>query len=149
MALVLMIVTWVSPVGAEPTRDRILADIQIEESAECAVINVGFNFPIRYQRHFPAGGGNELRIGLLPISISPDDLKALFERESVRPPESDVAALSEVIYEGDMAGGPFLTLLFRHPVLYEVGQGTDYRSIRVAVRLPEATAPCKALKKGN
>lgn len=128
---------------AQPVRDRVLADVKIVEKTECAVIHIGLNFPVRYLKHFPLASGDELRIRLVPIAISPDDREALFKRESVRPGPSDLAQLSEVVFEGDVAGGPYLTLLFRHPVQYRVSQGSDFRSILVAVSLPESSAPCE------
>jgi len=139
--LVFLAGLW-GPAGAEPAGDRILDDVRISERGECAVIRVSFHFPVRYQRHFPEKSGEELRVKLLPIAINPDDLEALFRRESFRPPGSEIAPLSEVVYEGDISGGPFLTLRFRHPVQFRVGQGDDYRSLRIAVPLPESSSPC-------
>ena len=112
------------------------------EKTECAAINVGFNLPIRYLKHFPLDSGDELRIRFVPIAISQDDLEALFKREAVRPAPSDLAQLLEVVYEGDVVGGLRLTLLFGHPVQYRVSQGSDFRSVSVAVSLPESSAPC-------
>jgi len=143
----LLSLLWVSLLQgvsiAQPVRDRVLADVKIVEKTECAVIHIGLNFPVRYLEHFPLSSGDELRIRLVPIAISADDREALFKRESVRPDPNDLAQLSEVVYEGDVAGGPYLTLLFRHPVQYKVSQGSDFRSILVAVSLPESSAPCK------
>jgi hypothetical protein len=73
--------------------------------------------------------------------ISPLDEEGLSRRESFSPP-NDFAKLIEVVYEGDIIGGPFLTLLFRYPVDYKVQQGADFRSLIVAVPGPEAAGPC-------
>ena len=62
-------------------------------------------------------------------------------RESFSPP-NDFAKLIEVIYEGDIIGGPYLTLLFRSPVDFMVQQGADFRSLIVAVPGPEADESC-------
>lgn len=132
---------------AEPVRDRILGDIDITESPECSVISVGFNFPVRYLRHFPYESGSELRIKLEPIAISQVDRSALFKRESYTPEGIGPSAVSEIIYEGDVDGGPFLTLIFRHSVRYTVEQGSDFRSVIVMVEGPEALHPCSSSKR--
>lgn len=131
-----------SGLQAQPTRDRILDDVQITEDTGCAVIQVGFNFPVRYVKHFPYEFGDELRIQLEAIVISPVDEEALFTRESVKPPSHNFAKLVEIVYEGDIVGGPFLTLLFRYPVAFKVKQGANFRSMIIAVPGPEASEPC-------
>jgi len=49
----------------------------------------------------------------------------------------------EVAYEGDVADGPYLTLLFRNPVAFKVAEGRDFRSIIIASPGPEASESCK------
>ncbi len=132
---------------AEPVRDRILGNIDITESPECSIISIGFNFPVRYLRHFPYESGSELRIKLEPIAISQVDRSALFKRESYNPEGVGPSAVSEIIYEGDVEGGPFLTLIFRHSVRYTVEQGSDFRSVIIMVEGPEALHPCSSSKR--
>ncbi len=42
-------------------------------------------------------------------------------------------ALDEVLYEGDIDGGPYLTVRFFSVARYEVIPGADYRSVRIIV----------------
>jgi hypothetical protein len=120
----------------------IVNDVEIKEEGKCAVIRVEFSFPVRYVKHFPYESGDDLRIQIEPIAVSQGDKEALFTRESVRPPPNDIASLLEVVYEGNIEGGPFLTLSFRRPVVFKVEQGTDFRSIIIGVHGPEALEPC-------
>lgn len=112
-----------------------LSDVTITEHDACAVIQVKFNFPLRYVKHFPYESGDDLRIQFdpIPIAVPPGETSALFTRESVRPPRNHIASLIEVIYEGNVAGGPFLTLYFSHPVVFKVEQGADFRSLKIVV----------------
>lgn len=112
-----------------------LGDVNITEEDSCAVIQVKFNFPLRYVKHFPYESGDDLRIQFdpIPIAVPPGERSALFTRESVRPPRNDIASLLEVIYEGNVEGGPFLTLYFRRPVVFKVEQGADFRSLNIVV----------------
>ena len=69
-------------------------------------------------------------------------MDALFKREAVVPPRNDYAGLVEVVFEGDIATGPYLTLLFAYRVHFEVKQGSDFRSLAIAVQGPEPSESC-------
>lgn len=127
---------------AQPVRDKILGDVDITRGPEGISIQVMFNFPVRYIKHFPQKTGDELRIKLRPIAISPIDREALFKRESVSPPRDNPAALSAVTYEGDIEGGPFLTLIFQRSVHFTVNQGADFRSMAIVIPDPVDTTIC-------
>lgn len=126
----------------QPVRDRILGDVSVTRVGACVAVRIGLTFPIRYVKHFPIHQGEELRIHVQPISISAADRDALTERESIRPRTDDDSPLIEVFYEGDMAGGRFVTLLFRRPMVFEVGQGHDFRSLDVTLADPEGDTSC-------
>lgn len=130
---------------AQRASGSILSEVRIGEAQGCATISVGFNFPIRYVRHFPYRAGDEVRIQLEPIAIGQVDRDALFERETVRPWRREATALLEVVYEGDIPGGPYLTLFFDRQVAFTVAQGSDFRSLIVTVSDPGASAPCREI----
>lgn len=132
-ALALGLTSLAPGLQAQPVRDRILASAHLFEDAGCAVVRVNLNLPIRYLSHFPPAYGDELRIRLRPIVVSSEDRALLLRRESVRAPESDRAAIAKIVYEGDDISGPVLTFIFRHPVAFKVGQGSDFRSLVVAI----------------
>ena len=132
---------------AQPTGGRILSDIALAGSETCRTAQIGFSFPIRYVNHFPQKEGKELRIQLKPVTVGPMDEQDLREREAFSPVD-DSTPLSNVIYEGDMEGGPYLTLQFNQITRYTVAQGTDFRSISVTFRVngdPAARCPGTAL----
>jgi hypothetical protein len=120
----------------------VIQDASIEEAGECAVIKVRFNFPVRYIRHFPNEPSEEVRIQFGPISMSPSDLEDRFEREVVRFSQDDRVPLSEIIFEGNVTGGPLLTLTFMRSTAFEVEQGSDYRSLVVTPYQDEERVEC-------
>ena len=79
---------------AQPVRDRILSKVEVAEEVGCATVKVSLNFPARYISHFPLETGDEVRIKLRPIEISRDDVRGLLRRESLRAPDSELAAIS-------------------------------------------------------
>lgn len=121
---------------SQPVRDRILNEVVVSPVEETVRIEVFFTDVFRYVTHFPHETGDQLRIRIEPVAISISDRSAVFQREAVRPPNRDDAKLIEVLYEGDIPGGPYLTLLFASPVTYEVVPGGDFRSITVVVLPP-------------
>ena len=125
---------------AQPTGGRILSDITVSGGDDCKVAQIGFSFPIRYINHFPQNEGEEVRIQLKPVTVGPMDERDLSDREAFSPVD-DATLLNNVIYEGDMAGGPYLTLQFSANTRYTVAQGTDFRSIRVAFHAAGVTCP--------
>ena len=118
---------------AQTIRDRMLGNVHIVPQEECAVIDVGFNHPLRYVKHFAVNSADQARTRLLPLLVSPTQSDALFKRESVRLQPENPAALVEVMYEGNLEGGPFLTLVFKEPVAFQVKQAADHRNLTVAV----------------
>jgi hypothetical protein len=119
------------PVAAQPVRDRLLDTLEIAAADDGFSVLVRMTVPVRYVRHFPYDSGAELRIRIRPFDVGSADREALFRRETLVPHGDDDNALAEVVYEGDIEGGPYLTLTFSRCVEFRVGQGRDSRSILV------------------
>jgi hypothetical protein len=120
-------------IQAEPARDRVIASALLKIEGQNTLLEVHLTFPFRYLSHFPQETGEELRIRIQPVSVPSSDLNAAFRREGIAPPDADIAAIDEVIYEGDSAGGPWITVRFNQPVRYRVIPGSDYRSVTIAI----------------
>jgi len=120
---------------------RIFDEVWLVERQECKFIEVRFNIPMRYIKHFPFEGGDDLRIQLEPLAISPAEKEALFRREYPGSIPAEVGAIADVVFEGDIDGGPFLSLYFHEPRSFKVGQGQDFRSLVISIAAP-ADSPC-------
>jgi hypothetical protein len=126
-------------------RFQILDEISLLEHEECRFIEVRFNIPMRYIKHFPFEKGDDLRIKLGPLVINPTDESAQFTREYPGSVSADVADIADIIFEGDVAGGPFLAIYFHNTMSFRVWQGADFRSLVIAISAPENT-PCDPLR---
>jgi len=129
--LAIAVVLLAQLVGSEPVRKKILDQLDIQEGEETTAIHISLTSPVRYIRHFPYESGEELLIKITLFDVSRDNRDAFFGRETLVPFSDEDLPLTEVVYEGDIEGGPYLTLLFSHSVDFEVQQGTDSRSIVV------------------
>lgn len=120
------------------TTDRVLSEATIHDGDRCAVVGVSLNLPVQLVSSFPAGFGDEVRIRVSPI----ENGSMSTARESLRPPKSDLAAISKIEFEGDRPEGPTLTITFDHPVYFQLGQGSDFRSFVLAVSGDQPNPEC-------
>jgi len=121
------------------TTDRVLSEATIHDGDRCAVVGVSLNLPVQLVSSFPAGFGDEVRIRVSPIE---GDSLVRSARESLRPPRSDLAAISKIEFEGDRPEGPTLTITFDRPVYFQLGQGADFRSFVLAVSGDQPNPEC-------
>lgn len=144
-AVLVLAMGLVRPVPSQPVRGRVLRGVEITREAGRLVIDAGFNFPVRYVRHFPRRSGEELNIFLQPVVLSRGDQAFARIREAGQLLSKNTGPLESVVYEGGVLGGPLLTFLFERPVRFEVRQGEDFRSFIVSIDPgslpPERPAP--------
>lgn len=118
-------------------KQQILRDIKISETKTDILIQVNFNRSVTTIRHFPPNAGEILQIQL--------DVKAkegaeagvdsdVAKRESMLPPKNDLVPFVSATYEGDVPGGPYLTLRFKFAIDYTVEDAKDSNSIIVKVK---------------
>ncbi|MBE9529300.1 MAG: hypothetical protein IME99_08695 [Proteobacteria bacterium] len=133
-----------------PMAGRVVVDdLEVALLGECSIITVTFNFPVQYKRHFPYASGEDLRVQLDAIVTGAEEAEALYTREAVLLPPGDIGELLDVSYEGNIDGGPYLTLFFRRAVKFSVAQGKDFRSLVVKVSPIKSAAPCKTAPEGT
>ena len=129
--LALGVVLFAQLVDSEPVRKKILDRLDVQETDALTTVRISLTTRVRYDSHFPYESGKELRVRITPFGISADDLNALFKRETLVPFDQEDLPLEEVVYEGDIEGGPYITLFFSRCVDFWVEQGRDSRSIVV------------------
>ena len=140
MAVVASFVTFVSVLMAQPVKGRMIEDVSVQPADGGGTeLVIHFSFPLRYLRHFPENKGRTVQIALAAINISNIDRSLLGRRESLRVPSELLDDVVDISYEGDLPGGPYLTLRFYQDLHFEVRPGSDFRSIKVL--LPEIALP--------
>ena len=130
--LAIAVVLIAQLVGSEPVRKKLLDQLDVQSEEEITTIRISLTSRVRYIRHFPYDSGAELRIKITLFDVSQDNREAFFGRETLVPFDHDDLPLEEVVYEGDIEGGPYVTLFFSRRVDFEVQQGTDSRSVVVS-----------------
>lgn len=121
--------------------NSVLTGIQVTEKEDRIDLQVDFAFPLQYMRHFPPNSGDILQIQL-KAGVADDAKgeseaaipKAAATKESMLPPANELVPLVNVNYEGEVPGGPFLTLRFKYNVEYTIVAGPDSKSVVVTVK---------------
>lgn len=139
-AAALVAAAQATPAIAQPALDRVLSGASVENGDHCSVVSVAFNFPVRYVSHFPSASGDEVRIRVR--AVEREHGEAMARRESVRAPQTSVGQINAIQFDGDRQEGATLTLQFAGPTNFQVGQGQDFRSIRVAIQDSAQAADC-------
>ena len=139
-SLALGIVSQLSTSFAQVVQDRTVSSVTASDNGACATVSIKFNVPIRYQSHFPAMQGRELRVAVAPLSFVRGSTP--FGAESVRPPESRVAGIQQITYDLADPTGPTLVLLFDHEAHWTVEADKD--ATRLVIRVSPDSQTCVA-----
>jgi len=113
--------------------DRILQDVFVFEEGNRVVLQVKFNLPVRYENHFPEKRGDFLQIKIRPIALTGIDKNEFIDKDAILPGFIELVPISAIAYEGDVPGGPFLSLRFSEPVNFTVAEDSSMRSIIIHV----------------
>ena len=128
---VLGVFAWT--LNAQPVNETLMEDVVITQGDGAAEVNVTFRCGMRYLSHFPHYTGDELRIRVKPALGCPADESVNTGRGRLSAPLGNEAYLLETVYEGEFAGEHNVTLRFDQQVIFEVVQGSDFRSLNVIV----------------
>ena len=133
LMLIIGIALFTQLVESEPVRKKILDALDVHRGEVVTTLRISMTTRVRYVRHFPYETGPELRIKITPFDVGRDNTDALHDRETLVPHGHEALPLYEVVYEGDIEGGPYLTLFFSRCVDFWVEQGRDSRSVVVYI----------------
>ncbi|MCF6198150.1 MAG: hypothetical protein L3J67_01920 [Hyphomicrobiaceae bacterium] len=120
---------------AEPVTNHYLSEARLADEGTCSTLTISFNFRTRYLNHFPGEKGRELRINIKPLDqgVVVNDALYKFSREALRALRNNKVSLDAIEFESNAAGGHVLSIHFPKPVHYAVTQGSDFRSVQIAI----------------
>ncbi|HVZ68745.1 MAG TPA: hypothetical protein VG891_04730 [Rhizomicrobium sp.] len=118
--------------SGQPALDRMLSNVSVQENdRHCAIVKIGFHFPVQYVSYFPLASGSQLSVRLRPIDTGGS--ASALGRESLPAPQSAAANIADIDYEGDRPEGPTLTISFKSAMYFHIGQGRDFQSLLISV----------------
>ncbi|RMG91931.1 MAG: hypothetical protein D6708_07010 [Candidatus Dadabacteria bacterium] len=71
-----------------------------------------------------------------PLGLQGEERAAAAEREIRAPSGAAGTPVAEVVYDGEMFGGPYLLVVFRRPAVARVRPANDARGLVIAVTEP-------------
>ena len=122
-------------------------DFSTAENGAQIKINLGPKFD--YITHFPSTRGKiiQIQLGVKDPAFTEADLK---RRETIQPDASAPAGLRDVIFEGNVRGGPYLVLRFTNVVVFTVEKVKGGQSLTVGVQQElAAVAPTAPVADGE
>ncbi|MEZ4282811.1 MAG: hypothetical protein R3F21_24700 [Myxococcota bacterium] len=129
------------PVGiarAQGRGTRALRSVSVDGSEAGWIIEVQFEFPIRYLRHTPQRPGRMLHIEVDPLDLGGDEALEDLERESLPIQTTRSGPLAGIFFEGTATNQAVVELQFSRTLAFVVTPGADQRSLRIEAALPAA-----------
>lgn len=106
----------------------LLKSVRADDMDDHIQINIDVGAPVNYIKHFPTRRGKILQIQVSLEGVSEDKLKV---RESLEPGGDSI--LQDVIYEGNVRGGPFIVLRFNRIVGFSIGSSDNPNALLIEV----------------
>ena len=131
VAIILFVVSVQWLVQYTRDADRMLYDVEVSETDQYDVLFIKFNLPMRYTSHFPEGKTDFVQVRLQGLAHAALDKHEHLTRAALDPKHLRHIPLSDVVYEGNVPGGPFLSLRFSVPVVFEIQEDRHLKGIRL------------------
>ncbi len=114
--------------------NKVLEDVVVFDEGSQVVLQVKFAVGVRYESHFPTSGRTDfLQIKLREVSFGGTKKNEYIGGESILPGFAEKVPVSDIAYEPNVPGGPFLSLRFKEPVTVQVNEDSSLRAINVSM----------------
>lgn len=125
---------------AQPRAGRVLERVTVAPVAEGTELTVRFPFPVQVRSFFPDGATELFAVRVAPLAIEGEERRSASRREIRAPQGPHRSPVAEVIYDGEMFGGPYLLVVFERPAAARARPTEDARGIVISIR-EEGEAP--------
>jgi hypothetical protein len=115
--------------GEKP--ETLVADVVLTKDKEANNLQVDFASPVRHIGHFPENQGDLLQIKLRAISFHEFNESYSLINTFLQSHEAKDYHIADIRYEGNVPGGPFLTIKFSQPVSYQVNEGDGLKAMLI------------------
>jgi len=113
--------------------NELLKDVLFKDRGSAVEITVKLAVPFSYVKHFPSKRGKIIQLQIGVDKKKNKDVK-LKTKEILRPPEDSLISVRDVIYEGNVRGGPYLVLRFHDIVSFSIDRVKDSKSIKILIK---------------
>jgi len=117
---------------------EILQDVSIVDQNGVVEVATKLSVPFNYVKHFPRSRGKiiQIQIRIDDESLSAQELK---RRETITPDSSEILEIRDVIYEGNVRGGPYLVLRFNSVVNFTIKHNENTKQLSIFIKKDTST----------
>lgn len=133
MALITAGFIYISVFGEKP--ETLIAEVVLTKDKEMRNLQVDFASPVRYVGHFPDNEGEMLQIKLRAISFHDFSENFSLIDTFLQTNVARDSHITDIRYEGNVPGGPFLIIKFTQPVSYQVNEGDGLKAMLINYKL--------------
>jgi len=119
---------------AQARAARALRAVEIERTGAGWILDLKFEFAIRYIRHSPPGPARSLRIWVDPIAFEVDVAIQGPIRENLPIPRGEPIPLLEIVYDSSLPEEPVVEIQFSQSLEFHVEQSS--RGLRIRAEVP-------------
>ncbi len=113
--------------------DTVLDGVTVFEQGDRRIVQVKFNVPVKHEDYFPSDYGEFLQIKVRLVSLISIDKNEYLTKDDILPGHLEMVPISDVAYESNVPGGPFLTLRFDEPVKFQLMEDRSMQSIIISI----------------
>ena len=114
----------------------ILTNVTFLDKGKEIEIKADLSVPFSYVKHFPNKRGKIIQIQL-DVNAEAAKEKKIKRRETVKPSSNDMKSIRDIIFEGNVRGGPYLVLRFNEVIKFTVEKVKDSQSIVILIEKEE------------
>jgi len=115
----------------------LLTSVDFSEKADMTEMKVHFSKTFSYRKHFPTSRGK-----IIQILIKPDDNEAnagfYKKREMISPGENAPIGIRDIIFEGNVKGGPYLVVRFKKIETFTLSKEKNSNVLTIQVKHSQA-----------
>jgi len=131
--LVLLLSAYAMGVVSFDAERELIDDVLLVREADQKFLQLSFAAPVRVVGNYPKATGDILQVKLRVIAIG-QFAENISLMEEIGMEEGKEIHMTNMYYEGDVPGGPFLVMKFDRPVKWEVTEGDGLLGMYIFIK---------------
>jgi len=132
--LVIVLAGFAMGVVSFDTNRKLVEDVVLVREAEQKFLQLAFSAPVRLVGNYPETQGDILQVKLRVIALGDFDENLSLLEPFVGVAEGKEIHMTQMYYEGNVPGGPFLVMKFDRPVKWEITEGDGLLGMNIVIR---------------
>lgn len=113
---------------------KLVEDVVLVREAEQKFLQLAFSAPVRLVGRYPETQGDILQVKLRVIALGDFAENLSLLEPFVGVEEGKEIHMTQMYYEGDVPGGPFLVMKFDRPMQWEITEGDGLRGMSIIIK---------------